>query len=84
MINKNFLADFVGNKIFNVEFIKKNGAIRTMNARLNVQNNLKGSGVRKPDHLITVFDMNAGAYRSFDKSSVLSVKCNGITFNIEK
>ncbi len=43
MINKNFLADFVGNKIFNVEFIKKNGAIRTMNARLNVQNNLKGS-----------------------------------------
>ena len=80
MINYNYLSEFVGNKIFNIEFIKSNGAIRTMNARLKVNKNIKGTGSTKPNHLITVFDMNAGQYRCFDRSKVLSVKCNGITF----
>ena len=81
MINKQLLADFVGNKIFNVEFIKADGAIRTMNARLNVSKYVKGNGPAKPPHLITVYDMNAKAYRSFHCERVLSIKCNKIKFN---
>lgn len=80
MINRNLLAEFVGNKIFNIEFIKANGSIRTMNARLGVSKGVKGTGKRKPDHLITVFDMNANAFRCFNSDSVLRIKCNGITF----
>lgn len=80
MINENLLREFVGSKIFNIEFIKKNGAIRTMNARFGVSKGVTGNGPRKPGHLITVFDMNANAFRCFNNESVLRVKCNGVTF----
>ena len=83
MIQYNYLADFVGNKIFNIEFVKANGTIRTMNARLKVKTGVKGTGKTKPNHLITVFDMNANQFRCFDRSKVLSVKCNGITFKTQ-
>ncbi len=81
MIKKQLLADFVGNRIFNVEFIKKDGSIRTMNARLGVTRYVKGNGPAKPPHLITVYDMNAKAYRCFSQDRVLSIKCNKIKFN---
>ena len=80
MINKSLLREFVGSRIFNIEFIKANGAIRTMNASLGVYKYVKGNGAAKPNHIITVYDMNAKAYRSFHSERVLSIKCNGITF----
>lgn len=35
--------NFVGNQVFTVEFIKKDGTKRTMNARLNVKKYVKGT-----------------------------------------
>ncbi len=52
-----------------------------MNARLGVSKYVKGNGPAKPPHLITVYDMNAKAYRSFSNERVLSIKCNKIKFN---
>lgn len=50
-------------KIFGVEFIKKNGQLRKMSARLGVIKNIKGEIDRWSsdinNDLLTVFDMNA-------------------------
>jgi len=51
-------------KIFAVQFIKKDGSIRMMLARLGVRKHLKGgtNGAGEHNSLITVWDMVRGGY----------------------
>lgn len=64
-------------KIFGVTFIKKDGSLRNMTARLGVRKNLKGVGLSfNPDerNLIVVFDMRKKAYRMINLSTIISMK----------
>jgi len=87
---RNVIKGF-GNKVFRVEFTKKDGSLRKMTARIGVTKGVKGTGKSldygKHTNLLTVVDMAAAAkdgvakaYRviSLDKISYLS--CGSATF----
>lgn len=69
----------VGNRIFRVKFIKADGTIRLMNARLHVTKgvsnlqNRTGTGSPKPDNVVTVYEMPEGRFRSFRIDRVLEL-----------
>lgn len=70
-------------KIFGVTFIKKDGTVRNMTARLGVRKNLKGVGLSfNPDerNLIVVFDMRKKAYRMINLSTILSIRHESTKF----
>ena len=53
-------------KIFTVEFVKKDGTVRKMNARLGVKKHLKGGSLAfdpSERNLLPVFDMQKEGYR---------------------
>jgi len=66
-------------KIFNVEFIKKDGTHRLMNARLEVKKGVKGVGLNfdpAQHNLITAFDMRKGAFRMINCNNLVSLSAN--------
>ena len=71
-------------KIFAVQFIKKDGTIRMMLARLGVQKNLKGgsNGASETNNLITVWDMVANGYRMINLETLISLKASGREYQI--
>jgi hypothetical protein len=68
-------------RFFSARFIKKDGSIRHITARLGVKKYLKGgqSTVRDYDNLITVFDIEKKAYRNINVDTVTMLKVNGET-----
>ena len=71
-------------KIFSCEFIKKDGSLRKMVARIGVKKNLKGgkNGVSEKNSLITVYDMIAGGYRMINLATVQAVRVNRIAYEV--
>ena len=71
-------------KIFSCEFIKKDGSVRKMIARLGVQKNLKGgkNGVSEKNSLITVYDMIAGGYRMINLATLQALKISGTQYEV--
>jgi hypothetical protein len=68
------------NRMFSLEFIKKDGTKRIMLARFNVSKGLTGKGQRynPADHdLINVYDMNKSAYRSVPLNRLLWLRTKG-------
>jgi len=68
------------NRMFSLEFIKKDGSKRIMLARFNVTKGLNGKGQRynPADYeLINVYDMNKNAYRSVPLNRLLWVRTKG-------
>ena len=66
-------------QIFNVEFIKKDGTHRLMNARLEVKKGVKGVGLNfnpSEHNLITVFDMKKKAHRMINCNNLISLSAN--------
>ena len=67
--------------IFSIHFVKKNGELREMVAKDGVEKHLvhpKGSGSNRQEHcpnLITLFDVQAGHYKSVNLDTVTSIKC---------
>lgn len=76
-MNKQQLEDMVGGRFFHVTFIKKDGSVRNMNARLGVKKYIKGTGTTsntpRPANIVTVFDMKVKQYRAFDLDRVYNV-----------
>ena len=67
-------------RIFNVTFVKQNGEIRRMNARLGVRKNLKGTGLKYDAEArgnLIVYSMSDKGYRTIKLGNVLKIKCNG-------
>lgn len=86
-IHRSKLADFMRKLhgiIFTAEFIKKDGSVRTMNARLGVKKGVKGTG--HPNGLATpcikVFDMQKDAFRQINLATVNWVKTSGVTYKV--
>jgi hypothetical protein len=78
------LRQFVGDsgQIFTVDFIKKDGSVRTMNCRLGVKSKLKGKGAKydaEARNLLSVYDMQKGAYRTINADTVFAIRCHGIS-----
>ncbi|ADG92294.1 conserved hypothetical protein [Arcobacter nitrofigilis DSM 7299] len=71
-------------KIFSCSFIKKDGTIRNIVARLGVHKNLKGgkNGENKTNSLITVFDMLNGGYRMINLETLINLKVRGVYYQI--
>ena len=71
-------------KIFACEFIKKDGSLRKMVARLAVAKNLKGgkNGASEKNSLMTVWDMVAGGYRMINLSTLTALKVAGVTYEV--
>ena len=67
---------------FSISWIKKNGEERTMTVRDGVESKLalpKGQGSNNQeayDNLITLFDVQAGHYKSVNLDTVTKLKCS--------
>jgi hypothetical protein len=73
------LKNLVSDKIFTVDFIKKDGTLRTMNCRLKVIKHLKGGKLpydAESKNLLPVFDMQKGAYRIINVDTIQDIRFN--------
>lgn len=70
--------------IFGVEFVKKDGSLRKMTARVGVKSHLRGgkSTTAHCKHLVTVFDTRVGAYRSINLDTVKTLTMFGQRFDL--
>jgi hypothetical protein len=74
-------------KIFSVDFIKKDGSLRTMIARLGVRKHLQGGTLKynaEEKSLLPVFDMEKQAYRMVNVSTIQEIRYNGETIKLEE
>ena len=74
-------------QIFSAVFRKKNGEKRLMNCRTKVHKYVKGIGVKfKPLErgLVTVFDLQKGAYRFINLETLEQLKIEGIEYTINQ
>jgi hypothetical protein len=73
------VINLLGNKIFTVSFIKKDGTIRIMNARRGVKKGVKGVGMSynpTEKDLIVVFDMQKESFRMINAKTILEIKAD--------
>ena len=73
------------NRMFSLQFIKKDGTKRVMLARFNVSKGLTGKGAKynaEDYNLMTVFDMNKSAYRSVPLDRLLWLRTKGKRYYI--
>lgn len=71
------IITLLGDKIFTVTFIKKDGTVRVMNARRGVKKGVKGVGMSYDPFskgLIPVFDMQKDAFRMINAATILEIK----------
>lgn len=72
-------------KVFTVEFTKKDGSHRVMNARLGVKKHLKGGELayNPADYeLIGCYDMQSGGYRMINIKTMLVLKVEGKEYEV--
>ena len=72
-------------KIMTVTFTKKDGTERVMNCMKGVTKHLRGgdSTTAHKDNLVTVWDMQKGAYRCINLNTVRQLKAGGRTYTVE-
>ena len=88
--NSSFLAELIKNtngRFFGVTFLKKDGSLRYMNARLGVKKHLKRDHTNdvnsaEPSKNIVVYDRNVKGYRSINPERILSLRVNGVDMKI--
>ena len=71
--------------VYEVTFKKKDGTVREMLARQNVEHNLQGgvNKVVKPSNdYISTFDVDAFAYRTINLATVTELKVNGQHYKV--
>lgn len=81
------IKDTIGNKIFSVSFVKKDGTLREMVCRFGVTKHLKGGEMNHDPaelgHLV-VFDMQKEAYRTINWNTIKQIKFEGKTFKFDE
>lgn len=71
--------------IFSVSFVKSDGTLRDMVCRTGVSKGITGKGLafEPSDHdLMTVYDLQRGAYRMIRLDTLQRVTANGRTFAV--
>lgn len=69
--------DVVGGKIFSAKFVKKDGEIRVIRARLGVKKALKGGELTynpSEHNYLVVFDLDKAQYRTINFNTLLEIK----------
>ncbi len=88
IIDRNTAIQYVyetNGKIFSAVFIKKDGEKRLMNCRTKVHKHVKGIGLKFKPHergLMTVYDLQKGAYRFINLMTLESLKIGGVNYVI--
>ena len=70
-------------KFFGLEFVKRDGSVRTMQARLGVAKYLAGGTKAYDDAakgIVTVYSTDAGGYRSVRLDSIRTLTVRGTTY----
>lgn len=69
---------------FGVEFVKKDGSVRKMVARVGVTSHLRGgkSTTKNHPHLVTVFDTKIKQYRAVNLDTITKLSMFGQKFDI--
>ena len=85
IIDSTKVKKLVGSTFFTVTFVKKDGTLRKMNARLGVKKHLKG-GEKKYNaedlNYLTVYDLQKKAYRTINVNTLRELKVKGQTLRI--
>lgn len=69
----------VQNKIFTAEFVKRDGTIRKMNARINVKKHLKGGkDCNTNTSMLPVYDLKVEGYRNINIETLNSIVVDDI------
>ena len=71
-------------KFFSVEFIKKDGSLRRMTARLGVRKGITGKGMAfnpSEKELMVVWATDKKNYRMINLKTITSLKVNGVVNN---
>ena len=84
MNSKNLIRKMVKGQFFGATFVKKDGSIRKIHARVGVKKGLKGGTNRHQfsDKYLTVYDMQKKQYRVINTDTLLSVRMNGVEFKL--
>lgn len=79
------LRELVGNKIFSAEFIKKDGTLRKIVGRLDVEKYKKGGELKySPEELnyLIVFELKTKEYRTINVNTLQSITVEGVRYDI--
>jgi hypothetical protein len=79
------LRELVGNKIFAVEFTKKDGSLRKMVCRLGVKKHLRGGELSyNPEdfNYLVVFDLQSEEYRTINVNTLKSFTFEGVKYEL--
>jgi hypothetical protein len=80
------VINLMGEKIFTITFVKKDGSVRVMNARRGVKKGVKGVGMSynpTEKDLVVVFDMQKEAFRMVNAKTVLEIKADKEHYKVE-
>jgi WYL_2, Sm-like SH3 beta-barrel fold len=80
-----YRADEEG-KIFSCKFVKKDGSIREMVSRFNVQKGVNGNGMSYDPiarGMVPVFDMQKNEWRMINFSTIFELKIEGEVYKVE-
>lgn len=86
MTVKEFRKTVGETQIFSVDFVKKDGSLRKMIARLGVKKHLHGGTLKynaEEKSLLPVFDMEKQAYRMVNISTIQEIRFNGEKIKLE-
>jgi hypothetical protein len=82
-MNVEEVIEMLGDKIFTVTFVKKDGTVRVLNGKRGVKKHLKGGELAYDPierGLIPVFDMQKGEYRMVNSNTITEIKSEGNTY----
>jgi hypothetical protein len=80
---RNLIASSQG-RFFTATFIRKDGTVRVMNARLGVRSSSGSQPTTAGfEHYLTVYDVKKNGYRTINLNTVSEVKVNGVTFKVQ-
>ena len=87
-MNNNLLKSMIKNtngKFFTCFFVKKDGTLRKMTARVGVKKGLANNGFvrEEKDNLVCVYDMVAHDFRFINLSTLKSLKCGKLDYKVE-
>lgn len=85
IIDASKVKKLVGSTFFTVTFVKKDGTLRKMNARLGVKKHLKGGEKTynaEDKNQLTVYDVVAKGYRTINLNTLRELKCKGMTLKV--
>ena len=84
-MNNNILKSMIKNtngKFFTCFFVKKDGTLRKMTARVGVKKGLANNGFvrEEKENLVRVYDMTAKGYRTINLDTLKSFKCGDVQY----